>query len=79
MSEWIKCSEQLPSKDSLYEDPMPYFLGFGHRIYGSRITRDTWSIFKVHPSGGRPKRWTDEYGNYYYITHWMPLPELPSH
>lgn len=69
MSDWIKCSEQLPSESS--HDKC--LLWNGHYIrYGKWLSPDC---------SGRNCCWHDDYDHKIkgrQITHWMPLPEPPK-
>lgn len=66
MSEWISCSERLPSDDDevlIHEHGCVYY---GNYINGKFITQ-------AYSSMGECDDWV-----YYNVTHWMPLPLPPE-
>lgn len=68
MTEWIKCSERLPERETyclaVYRNK---FLGFDHQAIKCLYRTDEY--------------WISEAGYRYLkqnITHWMPLPDAPE-
>lgn len=64
MSEWIKCTDSLPS------DPWEVVLVFSEEqyIYTARLQYDSWHCYCECGEGSGP----------YQVTHWMPLPNPPK-
>jgi len=69
MSQWVKCSERKPTKESAYiVDIVPM-------ANGRHFIRMAW----FDPEGLSYNGWSNLHTALLeYITHWMPLPETPN-
>ena len=69
MSEWIKCSDRLPT-------PNVMVLGY---ILGKTNKSTQGPFFILHKNREHhPWEWLDGNTCYSKVTHWMPLPEPPE-
>lgn len=67
--EWIKCSDRMPEIGSR-------ILVVEHGKTVSSATYRQWETAKTEK--GRAPRFEDLRGIVYGVSHWMPLPELPT-
>ncbi len=61
--EWISVKDRLPEENNTFSE-------FIVIVRGAK--RPTVLEYQGH------EWWVDENGNYYDVTHWMPLPEPPE-
>lgn len=78
--EWISVKDKLPDKDGKYLVCTKSFLGRFTRIISYTLNYD--SPFEEEHMQGRAiwYNYSGEAGDYEVdnVTHWMPLPDLPS-
>lgn len=68
MSEWIKCSERMPDKDS----KVIAYTSFGQIIFGMHYRWKKYELQALDPLVSECTSWQGS------VTHWMPLPEPPT-